>query len=268
MPTLLERITTLGRPFVGPAIWISNTFSVNLLGSLGFDYVFIDMEHAPVHQTAMTDTVHAIARSSHNKTLSIVRVPSHGVEYIKWALDSGANGIVVPMVQSRAETERVVQCARYPPDGQRSFGPFMAQWADMSPDSSVAKYFSTQAKDVAVIVQIESKQGLENAEEIMSTPGISGVFVGPADLRLSMGLPGMDGSEEVFVNALNKVLELGKKHNIAVGMLALSPQRLEELTEQGFHFFLYGGDTRFLQKGAELALEDARKLKFPGGSKI
>lgn len=268
MPTLLERINALGRPFVGPAIWISNSFSVNLMGSLGFDYVFIDMEHAPLYQTAMTDIVHGIGRSSHNKTLAIVRVPSHGVEYIKWALDSGANGIVVPMVQSRAEAERVVQYARYPPVGQRSFGPFMAQWADMSPDASVPKYFTTQAKDVAVIVQIESKQGLENAEEIMSTPGISGVFVGPADLRLSLGLPGMDGSEEVFVNALNKVLELGKKNNIAVGILALSPTRLEELTAQGFQFFLYGGDNAFLVKGATESLKDAQKLKFSGESKI
>src|ERR1700753_887291 len=142
-------------PPIGSYIAIESPYSAHLMGRAGFDWFLIDMEHSPFSAREMTAVVHAIAVGSQGKCASLVRIPSNGVEWTKWALDSGAAGIIVPMVQSKEEAQRIVQYSRYPPLGQRSFGPFNAPWTDLSPDSDVSKYFSSTSKGLAVVAMIE-----------------------------------------------------------------------------------------------------------------
>lgn len=247
----------------GVYLMLPSTLSANVVGGAGFDWALIDMEHSPLSPSKATAIVQAVALASHNKTLPFIRIPSHGVEYAKWALDSGASGVVIPMVQSRAEMENVVRHVRYPPMGQRSFGPFHAPYADIDADSNMDKYFSRTAKDIALLPMIESVQGVANADEIMSVPGISGVFVGPVDLRLSMGLAGAHGEEEVYLRALEKISEVGKRYQIPVGIFAANAKLLPRLRKMGYSFFLVGGDVASLTGGLKTALDNAAQSIQP-----
>jgi 2-keto-3-deoxy-L-rhamnonate aldolase RhmA len=178
---------------------------------------------------------------------------------VKWALDSGAAGIVVPMVQNKEEAAEIVRFARYPPHGQRSFGPFHAPWADLSEDSDVTKYFTRTAKEISVITMIESVIGIQNAEEIMATKGISGIFIGPVDLRLSMGFSRAAGDETEYVQALEKIVCLGQKLAIPIGIFSATPDVLKAHIKMGFTFFLVAGDTTALVQGATAAVEGAHR---------
>jgi 2-keto-3-deoxy-L-rhamnonate aldolase RhmA len=219
----------------------------------------IDMEHSPLSAHQANDMVHATITASQGSCVPIIRVPSHGVEWIKWALDSGVTGIIIPMVNTKEEMDLIIKRACYPPLGQRSSGPFRTPFADLDEKTtSFAKYRSETVKDVAIMPMIESVEGVENAEEIMSADGVNGVFIGPVDLRSSMGFPGADGQEEQYVSAINKILGIGKRLEIPIGILGVE----EELTRQikiGFDFFLLGGDAAFMVLGAQRVLGKAHQ---------
>jgi 2-keto-3-deoxy-L-rhamnonate aldolase RhmA len=248
---LQDQLTQLRGQFESP-------FSAKILSSTGYDWVLIDMEHSPLSARDATALVQAVAVGSRGRCAPMIRIPSHGVEYVKWALDAGASGLVVPMVSTKAEVELVIKHARYPPVGQRSFGPFQAPYADLSHDSDMAKYFTQTVKDVSIVPMIESRQGVENAEAIMSTTGVSGVFVGPVDLRLSMGFAGAHGSEEEYLAALKRLVDIGNRNNIPVGIFAATPDILKMLVAMGFTFFLVGGDLMALTLGATEILNKSK----------
>jgi 2-keto-3-deoxy-L-rhamnonate aldolase RhmA len=251
-------LVTSKKCLLGAYITFDMQLSAHLLGRCGFDWALIDMEHSTLSVASATAIVHALAVGSNGKCLPVIRVPSNGVEYLKWALDSGAAGVVIPMVNDKIEMELIIQRARYPPLGQRSFGPFNAPWADLSADSDIPKYFTKTAPNLAVIPMIESVQGVENAEEIISVTGVSGVFVGPVDLRLSMGLNGPHGEEKEYTVALEKILEIGRSLEIPVGIFAASEAVMERMAKMGFLFFLVTGDNAALVSGANSALEKSR----------
>ncbi|CAK7203589.1 hypothetical protein SEUCBS139899_006326 [Sporothrix eucalyptigena] len=241
---------------LGAYLAIESPYSAHLMGRAGFDWMLIDMEHSPLSARDATALVHALAVGSHGRCASLVRIPALGVEWVKWALDSGAAGVVAPMVQSAEEAQQLVRFARYPSaGGQRSFGPFNAPWADLEGDSDVAKYFGKTAAGVAVIAMVESREGLENAEAILQTDGISGVFIGPVDLRLSMGLTGADGAEPEYVEALTKFARLGKAAGKVVGIFSASPAAIQTHARMGFNFLLVAGDSTALVHGAKVALD-------------
>jgi 2-keto-3-deoxy-L-rhamnonate aldolase RhmA len=198
----------------------------------------VDMEHNPLSSREATLLTHAIVSASGGKCKALVRVPSHGVEWIKWALDCGSAGILIPMVQSADEMEQIVKMAVYPPRGLRSFGPATAPFASVDPTSSVAQYLHETSKDVAVIPMIESSQGLAQAEEICAVDGVTAVFIGPADLRLSLGLAGPDGGEQLYVDALQKLVGICKRLGKPIGIFAADEETCRKRTADGFDFIL------------------------------
>ncbi|KAH0836218.1 hypothetical protein AYO21_08581 [Fonsecaea monophora] len=232
-----------------------NVWCSQIIARSGFDWVLIDMEHAPICPEKATAITQAVVAASAGQCIPIIRTPSHGVEWVKWALDCGAAGIIVPMINNGAEAERVVQHALYPPHGQRSFGPFLAPFADTDRTSDVAKYLTKRVPQLAIILMIESAEGVRHAEEILSVKGVTGCFVGSFDLRQSLGLQGGDGEEPVFVEALEKVLSIGRRLNLAVGTVAMSEAAAKRKTEMGFSFLLSGTDMFFLAAGAERNLD-------------
>jgi 2-keto-3-deoxy-L-rhamnonate aldolase RhmA len=252
---------------LGAFISLNTPYAAQIMARCGFDWLLIDMEHSPLSAHAANDMVHATIAASLGTCVPVIRVPSQGVEWIKWALDSGCSAIIVPMVNNKAEVDLVVKYARYPPLGQRSSGPFRTPYADLSETSnSFARYRREVAEGVAILAMIESVEGVENAEAIMSTQGVSGVFIGPVDLRSSMEFDGSDGDEEVYLSALRKILAIAKGLGIPVGILG-SQENLERQVQMGFDFFLLAGDAGLLAKGAEVVLEKARKtLTGVGGS--
>jgi 2-keto-3-deoxy-L-rhamnonate aldolase RhmA len=219
----------------------------------------VDMEHNPLSSREASLLTHAIVSASRGKCKALIRVPSHGVEWIKWALDCGSAGILIPMVQSADEMELIIKMAVYPPRGQRSFGPAMAPFASVDPTSSVVQYLNETSKDVAVIPMIESSQGLEKAEEICAVDGVTAVFVGPADLRLSMGLAGAEGSEKVYLDALQSLVGICKRLGKPIGIFAADEETCRKRTADGFDYILLPGEAAMLVAGAKAQLEACRR---------
>ena len=191
-------------------------------------------------------------------------LPRTGVEWIKWGLDSGSAGLVIPMVQTQEDAIGIVKRGRYPPLGERSFGPANAVWAHSHLNDGVMGYFK-HARDektpgIALIPMLESKLGVQNAEAIVGMDGISGAFVGPADLRCSLGLPGIEGEEELFVNALKAVAAAGKKFGKPVGMMAPSQKAFKQGLELGFTFIAYLGDSTLLGMAARASVKEGQEI--------
>lgn len=247
------------RVTLGAASTLGSVLCSQILARAGFDWILIDMEHTPTSPREATQLTQAIVASSAGQCVPIIRVPSHGVEWIKWALDSGVGGIIVPMVTCGSEAEAIIQKAIYPPIGQRSFGPFLAPYADIDSTSDVPRYLSERVKDVAIILMIESVVGVENAEDILSVQGVTGCFIGPYDLRQSMGLPGGDGEEAEYIHALGKIVEICKRRGLSVGTVALTEAATKKRTEMGFDFLLCGQDPNFLASAAKNAWQQCNK---------
>jgi 2-keto-3-deoxy-L-rhamnonate aldolase RhmA len=246
-------------PLLGALLGLSDPTVAKLAARAGFDWILIDAEHSPYTPAQVTELVHAI-HGSNASCLPLIRIPSHGTEYIKWALDSGAAGIVVPMVQNAAEMEQIIQRALYPPRGQRSFGPFHAQFAD-SGTHSVAEYYNkAQRREIAVIPILESREGVEHAEAILRVNGVSGAFIGPYDLRLSYGLPGgSDGEEAEFVDAVRKICTLGRELGKPIGSMGSSDALARKRTREGMQFLLVSFDHNTVVQGFQSHLEAARR---------
>ncbi|OQU93633.1 hypothetical protein CLAIMM_00115 [Cladophialophora immunda] len=247
-----------GRTALGCTLGFGSTFSSQILSRVGYDFVMIDMEHHPLSAREAGVLVHVVMAASAGKCQPLVRIPSHGPEWIKWALDAGAVGIIVPMVESRAQMENIVQSALYPPRGARSFGPALALFADLDPAATTDKYLNHTSNRIALIPMIESVQGLNNIEKIASVDGVTSVFVGPVDLRLSMGLPGSDGTESVYLEALQKILATCSRLGKPVGIFARDGESCKCRTLEGFNFLLLPGEAALLAQGAKANLEDCK----------
>ncbi|EXJ64322.1 hypothetical protein A1O7_00658 [Cladophialophora yegresii CBS 114405] len=244
---------------LGTFISFNDPYSAQILARCGFDWLMIDMEHSPLSAQEMTSMVHSTVTASAGSCCPIVRIPSHGVEWIKWALDSGASGIIVPMVNNKEEVDAILKRALYPPAGQRSFGPFRAPFADMAGSMDMAEYKRKTAPIVAIMPMIESVEAVENAEEIVGAQGVDGIFIGPVDLRHSLGFEGSGGDEDAYIAALQRVLEMGKKFGKAIGILG-TQESVPRLVKMGFSFImLAGGDAGILAEAASAKLRASRE---------
>jgi 2-keto-3-deoxy-L-rhamnonate aldolase RhmA len=236
-------------PILGPFLAFNNPHAAQILARCGFDWLMIDMEHSPLSAQEASNMVYATVSSSQGSCTPIVRVPSHGVEWIKWALDSGADGIIIPMVNYKEEMDLIIKRAIYPPGGARSNGPFRTPFANLDSASTMANYRTQTVKDTAILPMIESIEGVQNAEAIMSTENVNGVFIVPVDLRSSMGFDGPDGDEEQYMQALQKILTLGKRLKKPVGIL-MSTIAPRQPIDMGFDYFLITGDADLMTQAA------------------
>jgi 4-hydroxy-2-oxoheptanedioate aldolase len=244
-----------GESALGAWLNLPDVSSARIMARLGFDWLVVDMEHSAQNPVLMAEMVATIADAG--TSAPIVRVPGHNVEWFKWALDAGAWGIVVPMVGTREEAQRVVDYAKYPPAGSRSiggaFGPYgfgITNWSE---------YAQTANEETLVAVQIESAQALENLDGILSVPGIDVAFVGPNDLHAQLGLtPSSDGTEPEFVAALERILAAARTHNVATGIFSSNGEAAALRVSQGFQMISVTTDISSLIAAATHNLRLAR----------
>ena len=180
----------------------------------------------------------------------MVRVPWNEPYEIMKALDAGAYGVIVPMVNTREEAERAVSACRYPPDGNRSFGPIRAA---LYGGRGYAKDANTE---LACIAMIETEDGIANLEDILSTPGLDGVYIGPSDLALALGMaPVGDNSDPKHAAVVQRILDACKAHGVAAGIHTASVEFSARYLAAGFNFVTLGTDSGFMMKaaGADLA---------------
>jgi 4-hydroxy-2-oxoheptanedioate aldolase len=210
-----------GATTLGSWLSIPSVVSAEINGRAGFDYVCVDMQHGAIDYSDVPGMIQALLLGSASP---IVRVPWNEAGIIGKVLDAGAHGVIIPMVNTVAEAEAAVARCRYAPAGSRSFGPILA-----SPRVDGA-YVEWANDNIACIPMIETVQAIENLDDILAVPGIDGIYVGPADLSISLGLPpGNNDQEPRFVEALDTIVAAGKAAGVVVGIHstgALTPRRL------------------------------------------
>src|SRR6185503_1400198 len=202
-----------GEASIGTWITMPDPFGAHLISKTGFEWLTIELEHTPISFETAAQMFAIVAA---NGAVPLARVPFNTVENIKRVLDTGAWGIVVPMVNSRAEAEAVVRAARYRPIGERSIG---GQLHATNFDTDAATYYARANEEILVVVMAEHVQAVESIDDILAVPGIDAVFVGPNDLHASMGLaPAFDSDHPQFNAALERVFASAKARGIAAGI--------------------------------------------------
>jgi 2-keto-3-deoxy-L-rhamnonate aldolase RhmA len=247
--TLKERLMN-GGAAVGIFVQIGHPDVTEMLSLAGFDFLVLDGEHSPFGIETMQTMLQAITG---NETIPIIRVPWNDPVYIKRALDIGAYGLLIPLVSSRHEAEEAVRAIRYTPRGIRGVGPRRASRYFLN----FKDYVDSCDKELLTIVQIETKEAVENISEILAVEGIDAYFLGPMDLSAGLGHIGEVNHPEV-VEAIARVLTAGKRYHKLGGFYALSAEDVKKRIEQGFQFISLGTDSRLLMGSAQEAIRKIR----------
>jgi 2-keto-3-deoxy-L-rhamnonate aldolase RhmA len=244
-----------GEPALGAWLNFPSIATARVMAQLGFDWLVVDMEHSAQAPTLMADMVATIADAG--TCAPLVRVPNNRVEWFKWALDAGAWGVVVPMVNSREEVQHAIEYAKYPPLGNRSIGGTFGPYGFGTTDWP--SYVNVANDEIMIIIQIESSQALQNLDEILSVPGIDVAFVGPNDLHAQLGLvPSSDGAEPEFLEALERVKVAARKYHIALGIFSTDGEAATTRISQGFQMISVTSDVSSLIASATRSLRVAR----------
>ena len=241
---------------IGLFLGLANSYTAEIIGGTGFDWVLIDGEHGPNDLRSIIEQLQALAPYP---VKPVVRTVDHDVARIKQLLDGGVQTLMVPMVETAADAEKLVRAMRYPPNGIRGVGTAMARAARWN---GVEGYCGQADQEMCLIVQIESTTGLAGLDEVLKVEGVDAVFIGPSDLAASMGYLGNPGHPDVIaaVNAaIGKISATGK----AAGVFSADPVAAAAYQEMGASFMLVGVDALLLRNSA-VALADKFKKADAG----
>jgi 4-hydroxy-2-oxoheptanedioate aldolase len=254
-PNKVKRQLRAGEPSIGTWLSLGSPLAAEQLSQAGFDWLNIEQEHAAVDATLTLSLLQAISLGD---TVPMVRVPWNAGDWIKRALDAGAYGVVVPMVNSREEAELAVKACKYPPEGFRSVGGVRPRLYG-GPD-----YVERANEEIVVIVQIEHVEAVKHAREILSVPGIDAYFVGPNDLCMSLGLPpSLEPDFPQFWAALDEVKRIGRECGVAPGIHVATPERATRMLEAGYQFLSIASDAAFMATAASSAVKQLRVQASP-----
>lgn len=218
----LRELWNSGEAAYGAWLSIPSPITAEAAARAGVEYVCIDMQHGAIGYPDLIGMIQAVVLGG---SRPIVRVPWNEQGIIGKVLDAGAQGVIVPMVNSVAEAEAVVRSCRYAPDGARSYGPALA-----APRVD-GDYVSWARENIAVIPMIETTQAVDAIDDILAVPGIDAVYVGPADLSLTLGLAAGNNDDHVaFADALATIVDACDRAGVVAGIHAngaLTPRRIE-----------------------------------------
>jgi 2-keto-3-deoxy-L-rhamnonate aldolase RhmA len=241
---------------VGYWITLDSPAAAERIARLGYDYVVLDAQHGLIgYQGLMTGllAIDAGAAIGPRATVGLVRVEANDPTPIGRALDAGATGVIVPLVDSADDVARAVRAAKYPPVGARSFGPMRAalRIGPVPADSNDA---------TVVLAMIETPLGLENVAEICATPGLDGVYVGPSDLSLALGarFPGDPEVEGPFEEAVELIARTAREAGIAAGIHTFDGESAKKRLAQGYTYATVASDLAHLEAIAAAHLNTAR----------
>ncbi len=245
----LKEILRRDEVAVGATVSIGHPDITEIIGKIGFDYIHFDTQHTPLSIETVQSMMQAM---SYSQTTPIVRVQWNDFAMINRALDIGAQGIIVPLVNTRKEAIEAIQSATFPPKGLRSYGPRRAAMRD-------PEYMATADEEILILPQIETKEALDNIDSILSLDGIEAFFVGPYDLSRSLGVF-TEWKHPTFERAIERIIEAAERSGTKPGMLALI-EEAKKTIKRGFRLVNVGGDVSFLTQAATSALQKARTTK-------
>ena len=229
---------------------IPSAVTAEMMSMNDFDSITIDMQHGLVDYQAALNMLQVI--SSSGKT-PMVRVPWNEPGIIMKSLDAGALGIICPMINTPEDAIDFVGATRYAPEGHRSSGPTRALMVHGT------NYHDEANDKIISLAMIETVEALENVEKIAATEGLTGIYIGPSDLSISMGFkPGLDRVEPEMISAINKIYDACKSNNIKVGIHCLSPAYLKEKLSNGYDLATLASDIRIYAEGLSKKIKEAR----------
>jgi 2-keto-3-deoxy-L-rhamnonate aldolase RhmA len=249
----VKQLLKAGKPAIGSIVSLPDLFVAEVMAGVGFDFLLIDTEHAPVTISELQTLLIALRGT---ESTIIVRAAWNDVVMVKQILDVGAEGVIIPWVNTPEEARRAVAAARYPPVGVRGLGPRRAGRLSSSP----AEYVRKANDEILLIGQIETTTAVENLDGILSTPGLDAIMVGPGDLAASMGhihelnTPAVDAM-------IGRILQKCKEHHVPFGMFTGSLERARQWVSQGGLIATVGGDLTFVVNGAAEAKRQIDALK-------
>jgi len=251
--TNLRTLWNRNKPVLNGWLQIDCPLTAEIMSKQDYDSITIDMQHGIIGYTGSV----SMLQSMHSSGVTpIVRVPWLDPSPIMKALDAGAYGIICPMINNRAEAEQFVSYMRYPPLGCRSFGPTRHNIIEKD-------YFQNANSEVICIAMIETAEAMKNLNEIISTPGLDAVYIGPADLTLGVTNgklpPGMDREEPLMVKTIKQILEVTKKEGKKACLHCVKPDYAIKAISWGFDLVTLNSDSRLLSSAASDSIKAFRE---------
>jgi 4-hydroxy-2-oxoheptanedioate aldolase len=231
-----------GTGTIGGWCAIPSVFSAELMGRCGFDWVCIDTQHGLIGYDQLTGMIQGLSITG---TPVVVRVPWNQPDHIMKALDAGAQGVIVPMVNSGEDARRAVEAVRYPPEGSRSWGPIRASL-------DVPGYAPELANARTILVpMIETREGVENMDDILSTPGVDAAYIGPSDLALAHGMtPTLNATEPAHLELIESILHACQRHGVIPGIHTDGIDNTLRWREMGFRMMTLASDAVLMRQAA------------------
>jgi 2-keto-3-deoxy-L-rhamnonate aldolase RhmA len=238
---------TAGETVLAATLVTGNLESAALIATLGFDFLWVEMEHSPI----TLESLRAIVLATRGRPASVfARVPLIELWTAKRVLDQGVSGVIFPFTSSPEHARRAAQACRYPPVGLRGSGAGLA--TSTWPEAGL--YYDSADRHVVTITVIEEACAVERIDEIAATPGIDVLFIGTSDLSFSLGLRGRQ-DEPKLLDAINRIVEAGRRHNKFLGRPAGTAEQIVEHRKQGFQLFQCMTELGLITQGARHLLE-------------
>jgi 4-hydroxy-2-oxoheptanedioate aldolase len=242
-PNRLREIWQSGGAVVNGWLAIPNSFSAETMAHQGWDALTIDMQHGVIDYQAMVTMLQAISTTN---TVPVVRVPWLEPGILMKSLDAGAYAVICPMINTREDAEKLVAYTHYAPQGTRSFGPVRALLY------GGADYPQHANKTIVSFAMIETKQALDNLDDILSTPGLDAIYIGPSDLSIALGCkPTFDDLDPPAAQAVDHILARAKAHGVVAGIHNGTPEAALKRIAKGFQFVTIGSDARLMAAGSQ-----------------
>lgn len=246
----IRELASKGQPAINGWLSMGSAFSAEIQSGLGFDSLTVDMQHGLVDYQEMVASFMAIRAGG---ITPLARVPWLEPGIIMKTLDAGALGLICPMINNRKEAKTLVSYVRYPPDGVRSFGPTRALFSTGS-----TNYVKESNESIVCFAMIETAEAYENLEEIVSTSGLDGTYIGPSDLSLGITngrlAAGLDRREDEMLEVIKRILAASKQAKILSGLHCGTPEYAAEAVEWGFDFVTVSNDVTLIASGATQCL--------------
>jgi 2-keto-3-deoxy-L-rhamnonate aldolase RhmA len=248
----VKKLLREGKPVIGVTITVNSVEVAAQAANLGFDFLWIEMEHSPITLETLRNIVLATRGL---KAIPFARVPVNELWTAKRVLDAGVLGVIFPFTSTPELARQAAAACKYPPAGRRGSGARLATFRWPAPEG----YYDFSDRNVLVIVNVEEVEALENIDAIAATPGIDVIFIGRSDLSFSLGLRGQQDHPKVQ-EAVARIAATAKKHNKVLGTLSGNPDQIKRYMEQGFLFFQASTELGLMAAGARELLEPLGKF--------